>query len=194
MIMKNIFKILILLIIGVFFLQIPAFSAEKETYAEIYEKLEPADFEYIFGIDPYQAEDYTKYMYSPYPLFRVGVPFIFKGTEIKPGYYILTPRKKDGKTYVLFKEQGRVKYLIPVYETDLVNPLFYDQYIPEKKKGFWEKRIKGASDFIGRLFPKKTQRMPAPKAYIDVNDIEGEFYQVILYYGEQKYYMIFRQR
>ncbi len=57
----------------------------------------------MFGIDPYQAEDYTKYMYSPYPLFRVGVPFIFKNTEIKPGYYILTPRKKDGKTFVLFK-------------------------------------------------------------------------------------------
>lgn len=194
--MKNVLKILILLIIATFtILQVSIVSAgEKETYEEIYEKLEPADFEYMFGIDPYQAEDYTKYMYSPYPLFRVGVPFIFKNTEIKPGYYILTPRKKDGRTFVLFKEQGRVKYLIPVYEIDLVDPLFYDQYIPERKDGFWEKARKKASNTIGRLFPKKTQRMPAPKAYIEVNDIEREFYQVILYYGTQKYYMIFRQR
>lgn len=172
----------------------PAMAGEKETYEEIYDTLEMADFEYIFGIDPYQAEDYTKYMYSPYPLFRVGVPFIFKDIEITPGYYILTPRKKDGKTYVLFKERGRVKYLIPVYETEIVLPTFYDQYIPEKKKGFWEKVRVGASNTIGRLFPHQTQRMPAPKAYIEVNDIEREFFQVILYYGEQKYYMLFKQR
>ncbi len=192
--MKKFLKTLILLIIFAAAFCLPSYAGEKETCEEIYNKLENADFEYIFGIDPYQAEDYTKYMYSPYPLFRVGVPFIFKDIEIKPGYYILTPRKKDGRTYVLFKEQGRVKYIIPVYETDLVDPLFYDQYIPEKKKGFWERRREGASNFIGRLFPKKTQRMPAPKAYIEVNDIDREFYQVILYYGTQKYYMIFKQR
>ncbi len=194
--MKTFLKILILLIFGIV-ISMPdtsAFAGEKETYNEIYEKLEPADFEYIFGIDPYQAEDYTKYMYSPYPLFRVGVPFIFKNTKIEPGYYILTPRKKAGKTFVLFKEQGRVKYMVPVYNIDLVDPLFYNQYIPEKKKGFWSKVGSGISNTIGRAFPKKTQRMPAPKAYIEVNDIDREFYQVILFYGEHKYYMIFKQQ
>ena len=74
--MKIILKILILLLASTFLFQTPSFANEKEAYEEIYEKLEPADFEYMFGIDPYQAEDYTKYMYSPYPLFRVGVPFI----------------------------------------------------------------------------------------------------------------------
>ena len=74
--MKNILKILILLIFGFFSLTAQSFADEK-SYAEIYESLEPAHFEYMFGIDPYQAEDYTKYMYSPYPLFRVGLPFIF---------------------------------------------------------------------------------------------------------------------
>ncbi len=192
--MKNILKILTIFVFGVFILQTPAFSNERETFDEIYENLMPADFEYMFGIDPYQAEDYTKYMYSPYPLFRVGVPFIFKNIEIKPGYYILTPRKKGGRTFVLFKEQGRVKYLIPVYDVDIVDPLFYDQYIPERKKGFWEKAGQKTSNFFGRLFPKKTQRMPAPKAYIEVNDIDREYFQVILFYGAQKYYMIFKQR
>ena len=192
--MKNILKILILFLLFAFGTSLQTFASEKETYDEIYERLAPADFEYIFGIDPYQAEDYTKYMYSPYPLFRVGVPFIFKDIKIEPGYYILTPRKKNGKTYVLFKEQGRVKYLIPVYEIYLVDPLFYDQYIPEKRKGFWEKAGEKTSNFFGRLFPQKTQRMPAPKAYIEVNDIDREYFQVILFYGTQKYYMLFRQR
>ncbi len=192
--MKNILKILTLLIFSIFIVSAPAFSNERETFDKIYEELLPADFEYMFGIDPYQAEDYTKYMYSPYPLFRVGVPFIFKDIKIEPGYYILTPRKKGGRTFVLFKEQGRVKYLIPVYDVDVVDPLFYDQYIPEKKKGFWETAGQKTSNFIGRLFPKKTQRMPAPKAYIEVNDIDREYFQVILFYGTQKYYMIFKQR
>ena len=115
--MKNILKILTLLIFSIFIVSAPAFSNERETFDKIYEELLPADFEYMFGIDPYQAEDYTKYMYSPYPLFRVGVPFIFKDIKIEPGYYILTPRKKGGRTFVLFKEQGRVKYLIPVLFT-----------------------------------------------------------------------------
>lgn len=191
--MKNILK-LIIIFLFISLVPLQTFAGEKETFDEIYEKLQPADFEYMFGIDPYQAEDYTKYMYSPYPLFRVGVPFIFKDIKIEPGYYILTPRKKGGRTFVLFKEQGRVKYLIPVYDVDIVDPLFYDQYIPEKKKGFWAKTGEKTLNFIGRLFPKKTQRMPAPKAYIEVNDIDREYFQVILFYGEQKYYMIFKQR
>lgn len=192
MIKKTFLKTLLVLIFCIFTAFLP--SGARENYEEIYENLEPADFEYMFGIDPYQAEDYTKYMYSPYPLFRIGVPFIFKDTTIAPGYYILTPRKKDGRTFVLFKEQGRVKYLIPAYNVDIVDPLFYDQYIPEKKKGFWAKLGEKTSNAIGRAFPEKTQRMPAPKAYIEVNDIDREFYQVILFYGEQKYYMIFKQR
>ena len=83
-------------------------------YNEIYDNLEEADFDYIFGIDPYQAEDYKVYMRSPYPLFRSGVNLIFKSKTIPPGYYLLTPREKNGKTYVLFKENGRVSFVIPL--------------------------------------------------------------------------------
>lgn len=179
---------------SLFLLQGASYADDIEKYNKIYEELEPANFEYIFGIDPYQAEDYTKYMFSPYPLFRMGVQFGFKGVAIDPGYYLLTPRKKDGKTYMLFKEQGRVKYLIPVYNVDLVPPTFYDQYMPERKRSRWRKICDGTMSFIGRKFPKKTQRMPAPKAYIEVNDIDRIYWQVILYYGEQKYYMLFEQK
>lgn len=166
----------------------------KTDYYKIYDELSPANFEYMFGIDPFQAEDYTKYMFSPYPLLRVGVKFIFKDTVIEPGYYLLTPRKRNGQTYVLFKVNGRVSHIIPVYETDLVDPLFYEQYVPEIKKTLWQKICNKTSNFIGRTFSKSTQKMPPPRSYVEVNDIEGEFWQLILYYGTQKYYMIFRQR
>ena len=79
-------------------------------YDEIYEKLQEADFDYIFGIDPHQTDDYTKYMYSPYPLFRTGVDMYFKTKKIPQGYYLLTPREKNGQTYILFKENLKGKY------------------------------------------------------------------------------------
>lgn len=188
----NILKFLIsfLIIIGSFIFQT---SYGEEDFQKIYDELEPANFEYIFGIDPYQAEEYTKYMFSPYPLLRTGVNFIFKETIIPPGYYLLTPRKYEGRTYVLFKEQGRVKYMIPAYNVDLTTEEFYDENIPKPKMSKWKKVKTGIADTIGTMFPKKTQRMPIPKSYMEINDIDGEFYQVILYYETKKYFLIFKQ-
>lgn len=164
---------------------------KKSKYQEIYDNLAPCDFSYVFNLDPYQSEDYTKYMYAPYPLFRTAIRFVFKDTVIEPGYYLLTPREKNGKDYVLFKTNGRVKYIIPVYEKDLVEPLFYEQYVPERKLTWWQGVCKKTRDTVGRLFPKSTQRMPPPKSYIDVNELDGDFMQIVLYYGATKYYMIF---
>ena len=186
---KNLFRILVLFCLFLGFIH-PVYA--DTDFQKIYDELSEADFEYIFGIDPYQAEEYTKYMFSPYPLLRVGVNFIFKETVIPPGFYLLTPRKHQGQTYILFKEEGRVKYMVPCYKVDLTTTKTYDQYIP-KPKSKW-KRVKGGfADKVGAIFPKKTQRKPIPKTYMEINDIDGEFYQVILYYDTGKYYLIFKQ-
>ena len=68
---------------------------ENQKYEEIYRNLPEPDFSYIFNLDPYQSEEYTKYMYAPYPLFRTAIRFVFKNTVIEPGYYLLTPREKN---------------------------------------------------------------------------------------------------
>ena len=186
----NILKYLItaFMILG-FLISKPAFA--DEDFQKIYDELENPNFEYIFGIDPFQSEDYTKYMFSPYPLFRSGTTFIFKDIKIPPGYYLLTPREKDGKWYVLFKTNGKVQHIVPVYEKDLVDPMFYKRYVPERKLTFWQNICQKTRNTMGRLFKKQTQRTPPPKSYIDVNEIGTDFWQVILYYGATKYYMIF---
>ncbi len=166
-------------------------NGENAKYAKIYEELSEPDFSYIFNLDPYQTEEYTKYMYAPYPLFRTAIRFVFKNTVIEPGYYLLTPREKDGKWYVLFKTNGKVKYIIPVYEKQLVEPMFYEKYVPERKLTFWQGICKKTRDTMGKFFPKQTQRMPPPKSYIDVNELGTDYWQVVLYYGASKYYMIF---
>ncbi len=61
-------------------------NPDLTNWEDLYEQQEVADFEYMFGIDPYQNDEYKNYMYSPYPLFRLGVPLIFKTITITPGY------------------------------------------------------------------------------------------------------------
>lgn len=165
---------------------------KNKNYDEIYSQLDEADFEYIFGLDPHQPDEYTKYMYSPYPLFRLGVNIIFKSKNISPGYYLLTPREKNGKTYVLFKENGKISYVIPVYEEDVVLEEFYEEKFPRPKESAYQKVRNKTMSFIGTKWGKKNQRTPIPKAYIEFND-EGIYWDMILYYGAKKYYLLFKK-
>jgi hypothetical protein len=109
-------------------------SYSAEDYQTIYDNLEMPDFEYIFGIDPYQTEDYSKYLTSPYPLFRLGVDLRLKNTVIGRGYYLLTPRAKKGSDYVLFKQGGKVVHTIPVYKKELVDACFINNMYQCRKK------------------------------------------------------------
>lgn len=161
-------------------------------YEKIYENLEEADFDYIFGIDPYQADEYKSYMRSPYPLFRTGVNLVFKSKVIPAGYYLLTPREKNGKTYVLFKENGKVAFMIPTYKVGSVSQEFYQDRLPHQELTKVQKISKNTMDFIGKKFGKKNQRTPIPEAYIDFND-KGIYWDMILYYGDKKYYLLFKK-
>ena len=191
---KNKTKFLILLIclfFSVFVLFNQKASAQYD-FDTIYENLEEAPFEYIFGIDPYQSDEYTKYIYSPYPLFRSGVNLIFKSKKIPPGYYLLTPREKEGKTYILFKENGKISYVIPVYKTQNVYEGFYEDKIPQAQLTLTQKSRNKFMDFIGKKWGKTNKRTPIPKAYIEFNDA-GIYWDMILYYGDKKYYLIFKK-
>lgn len=161
-------------------------------YESIYDGLQEPDFDYMFGIDPYQADEYKIYMRSPYPLFRSGVNLVFKSKKIPAGYYLLTPREKNGQTYILFKENGRVSYVIPVYKEDIVSKEFYKEKLPQEKLNAYEKTKKSTMDFIGKKWGKKNQRTPIPNAYIDFDDV-GDYWNMVLYYDTKKYYLLFKK-
>ncbi|MBR2069555.1 MAG: hypothetical protein IJ877_07325 [Candidatus Gastranaerophilales bacterium] len=165
---------------------------DMTNWEEIYNQQQEADFDYIFGLDPYQSDEYTKYMYSPYPLFRLGVPIIFKSITIQPGYYLLTPRDKNGQTWILFKENGRVSHVIPIYKEETVPDSFWEEKLPHPKLNAYEKVRKNTMNFIGKKFGSKNQRTPIPSAYIEFDD-KGDFWNMILYYGSKKYYLIFKK-
>ena len=162
----------------------------NKDYAQIYNSLEPAGFSYMHGIDPDQYFDIKDTAWSPYPLLRLNSYIYFKNTAIEPGYYLLTPREYKGKWYLLFKQNGTVSHIIPVYERDIVPEFFYETHIPKPKLTKAQKIHMGVLNFLGK-FDSSKRREPI-KSYMEINDLENYFVSIVIYYGNHKYYTIFR--
>lgn len=183
-------KILLLTLLIFTSFQLGAY-AETE-YAKLYEQAQTPNFELVFNIDPYQNEDYQKYAYAPYPLFRLSSDVYFKKQTVPAGYYILTPREMKGNEYIFFKEAGKVKYIIPVVKKELVPVDFYHNNLPTPKYTKWQKFCKGTSEKFYKIFKNSSKKAPPPKSYVITENIEGNMYLIVLYYGEHKYYMVFK--
>ena len=171
---------------------IPPTSNTKPTkdYAAIYNSLEVPTFSYLHDIDPDQYYDMKDTSWSIYPLLRLISPIYFKNITIEPGYYLLTPREQNGEWYMLFKQNGVVKHIIPVYDRDYTPEMFYDEHIPKPKLTTSQKIHMGFLDFIGKM--DSTKRKAPVQTYLEVNDLENYFVSIIIYYGSHKYSTIFR--
>ena len=137
--------------------------AAQTDYEQIYRELEKPDFSYVHNIDPGEMYDIQHTSWSPYPLFRLTSPLYFKDITIEPGYYLLTPRQHKGNWYILFKEQGQVKYIIPAYNREIVPMGFYDENLPKQKLTPSQKFQIKFFDFVGKYVRsswKKTMTSP----------------------------------
>ncbi len=173
------------------FILAPKQSSSTKNYALIYNNLEPADFSYLHNIDPDQYYDMKDTTWSVYPLLRLNSEIYFKGQTIEPGYYLLTPREHNGKWYLLFKQNGIVAHIIPVYDRDYTPESFYDEHIPKPKLTPSQKVHTGFLSFVGKTV-KSSKRKDPIKSYLEVNDLENHFVSIVIYYGGHKYSTIFR--
>ena len=161
-----------------------------KNYSEIYKNLEPADFSYMHDIDPDQYYDMKDAAWSPYPLLRLNSPIYFKTQTIEPGYYLLTPREHKGKWYLLFKQNGKVAHIVPVYERDITPEFFYEKHLSKPKLTPSQKVHMGILDFLGNF--NSTKRKEPIQTYMEINDLENYFVSIVIYYGSHKYSTIFR--
>ena len=161
-----------------------------KNYSDIYKSLEPADFSYMHDIDPDQYYDMKDTAWSPYPLLRLNSPIYFKNQTIEPGYYLLTPREHKNKWYLLFKQNGRVAHIIPIYKREMTPEFFYDKHLPKPKLTPSQKVHMGVLDFFGNF--KSSKRKEPIKTYMEINDLENYFVSIVIYYGSHKYSTIFR--
>lgn len=184
--MKKIFLILFLI-----FLCTGKSFCYEEDYRQIYMDMPVPTFSYTHGIDPGQYYDNKDASYSVYPLFRLTSPIYFKTVTINPGYYALTPVMYKNEPYLLFKDCGVVKYTIPVYKKEIVPEGFYESHLPKPKLKWQQKMSKNFYTFVGKHF-KRAKRKPAVKAYLEVNDLDNKFVCIIVYFGNYRYYTLFR--
>ncbi len=162
----------------------------SKDYAGIYNSLEPAKHRYMHNIDPDQYCDMKDATWAPYPLLRLNSYIYFKESSIEPGYYLLTPREHKGKWYMLFKQNGKVSHIIPVYERDITPEGFYEKHIPKPKLTKAQEIHMGVLSFLGKF--NSTKRKDPIKSYMEINDLENHFVSIIIYYGNHKYSTIFR--
>ena len=168
---------------------VPAKNPNKD-YVQIYNNLEPANFSYIHDIDPDQYYDIKDTTWAPYPLLRLNSYIYFKNQAIEPGYYLITPREYKGKWYMLFKQNGKVSHIIPVYERNLIPEDFYDRHLTKPKLTASQKVHMGVLSFLGKF--NSTKRRDPIKSYMEINDLENYFVSIVIYYGPHKYSTIFR--
>ena len=158
---------------------------------EQYREMPVPDFKYMHDIDPGEYQDTMYSTWSPYPLFRLTAPLYFKTIAIQPGYYLLTPREHEGKWYILFKEAGRVKYIVPCYKQDVVPVGFYKDNLPQVKMTKVQLIREKALRFIGKNV-KSSKRQPIPDTYLEASDLDNNFISLIVYWGDFKYYFVLR--
>lgn len=183
-------KKVILALFLIIFCALKSFAFDED-YVQTYLDLEVPSFSYIHGIDPGQYYDNKNASYSIYPLFRLSSPLYFKTITIMPGYYALTPRTHEGQDYLLFKDNGAVKYIVPIYKKEIVPEGFYETHIPKPKLKWNQKLAVGFYGYIGKHF-KSSQRKPAVKTYLEANDLDNNFISIVVYYGNYRYYTLFR--
>ena len=185
--MKKIILVLCLILFGTV-----SFAEEEiSNYEQVYRDLEPANFSYVHDIDPGEMYDVQNNMWSPYPLFRLMSPLYFKNVTVEPGYYLLTPREHKGNWYILFKEAGKVRYIIPVYDKKIVPMNFYKENLPKVKMTPTQSIHVKLLDFMGKHV-KSSQRKPAPNTFLEATDLDNNYISIVVYWGNYKYYMILR--
>lgn len=158
---------------------------------QMYRDMPVPEFKYIHNVDPGEYQDTMYSTWSPYPLFRLTAPLYFKTVAIAPGYYLLTPREHKGAWYILFKEAGKVKYIVPCYKKEMVPLNFYQNNLPQIKMTKPQLIREKALKFIGKTF-KTAKRKPIPDTYLEATDLDNNFISIIVYWGNYRYYMVLR--
>ena len=162
-----------------------------EDYDSMYDAAQPFSSRLFNDIDPFEDEDAIKYAYSPYPLFRTSAFLYFKDFSIEPGYYSLVPRKLKGEYYVLFKQGGKVKFIIPVVKKESTPIHFYEANVPKVHQTKMQK-VGGAIRNKFYNISKSSMKIDPPKSLINV-DVEVKYIILTFYYGEDKFTVLFRR-
>lgn len=188
-------KYLIYVILSFVLLSTFAYAEQSaiSDYDEIYYNLAVPDIVFENDVDPYEAEDNAKFGISPYPLMRISSTLVFKESKIQPNYYLITPREVNDNYYLLFKQGGKVRYIIPVYESKTILPLTTYPKPPEKKKQWWDYPLTPLKWGLGIVMGKDDPPPKTPDTLVKAFDLDNRYYEIDLYYNDKVYKTIYKK-
>lgn len=147
-------------------------------YQKIFDNLQDIQVEFINDEDPDEYYDTQKIHFSPYPLIRLTHTLYVRNQVISPGFYLLTPREYNGQKCVLFKQAGKIKYIVPIFEYKTIIPE-YEYEKPPKK--WWQ--IRDRYTFQTQYYERKIRAF----------DVYSDFYEIDLYYRSGLSKMLFKK-
>ncbi len=170
----------------------PVEEKDKVTnIAKIYSDLIPIDIKFENNLDPYEQQDNYSYARSPYPLIRTVMTMFCKADTIPPGYYLLTPRKINGRTYILFKEGGKVLYSIPTFEEKQIDP---EKEYPQPKDPYDSAPfgLRSVWKTFGIISGRRTPNPVVPQHKVDCFAYDDQFYGINIYYKDRIYKTVYK--
>lgn len=166
-------------------------KSQTEKIETIYNKQIPCDIKFENDLDPYEQQDNYSYGMSPYPLIRTVMNLYAQKTTIPPGYYLLTPRKINGRTYMLFKQTGKVLFIVPVFEDKQIDS---DKEYPQPKDPYESAPLglRSAWKFLGVISGRRTPIVKTPQNKIDTFAYDDQFYGINVYYKDRIYKTVYK--
>jgi hypothetical protein len=171
---------------------VPANAAENTNYESIYNNLPVLDFYYDHNEDPDEQLDYHDFIKSPYPLIRISAKLSCKEVKLLPGYYLMAVRNRSNYDFVMFKQNGKIVTMVPVYEKQLVNPeTVYPK--PKVKKSLLKKTGSGIKRIVAAPF-KPYRKPPEPPRYAVTSSLVdgGKYFEIWLYQEQYLYKILFK--
>lgn len=158
---------------------------------KIYNNLILPDVTFENNLDPYEQQDNYSYGRSPYPLIRTVTSIHCHKTVIEPGYYLLTPRKINARYYLLFKQQGKVLYTIPIFENKQVNPA---TTYPQAKDPYEDAPfgLRSVYKLFGIISGRRTPNVQVPQHDVKCFAYNDQYYGINVYYKDRLYKTIYK--
>lgn len=168
----------------------------KINYDLLYGDTPVLDYIYESGEDPEEDRDYEDYIISPYTLVRLPVKLRNKNTLLTPGYYLVKPEKKDGYRFAVFKQNGKVIGVVPIYKKEWVNPAEEFPTPPKPQHKWYIKPFAGVWNMFKwpfkKLFKPRKPLIPS-RAKVNFEQVgDGKYYDMLLYVEDSLYRMLFR--
>jgi len=174
---------------------IQATPNEREESAKniesIYQNLIPLDIKFENGLDPYEQQDNYSCARSPYASIRISMRMYCKNETIEPGYYLLTPRAVNGRTYILFKQLGKVVNSIPSFGEKQID---CDKEYPQPKDPFDSAPfgLRSIWKAFGIISGRRTPMPKTPQSKIDCFAYDDQYYGINVYYKDKLYKTVYK--